>query len=116
MPWWRSEDGMLVSTTDSIEGRKIAQYVGLVSGDAVMGTNMFRDMFAGLRDIVGGRSGAYEKELKRAKLLAVEEMVEEARELGADAIVGVDLDYEHLGGENRSMLMVSANGTAVKLA
>jgi uncharacterized protein YbjQ (UPF0145 family) len=116
MPWWRSEDGMLVSTTDSIEGRKIAQYLGLVSGDAVMGTNMFRDMFAGLRDIVGGRSGAYEKELKRAKALAVEEMVEEAKELGADAIVGVDLDYEHLGGENRSMLMVSANGTAVKLS
>jgi uncharacterized protein YbjQ (UPF0145 family) len=116
MPWWRSEDGMLVSTTDSIEGRKIGQYLGLVSGDAVMGTNMFRDMFAGLRDIVGGRSGAYEKELKRAKQLAVEEMVEEARELGADAVVGVDLDYEHLGGENRSMLMVSANGTAVKLA
>jgi uncharacterized protein YbjQ (UPF0145 family) len=116
MPWWRSEDGMLVSTTDGIEGRKIAQYLGLVSGDAVMGTNMFRDMFAGLRDIVGGRSGAYEKELKRAKQLAVEEMVEEARELGADAIVGVDLDYEHLGGESRSMLMVSANGTAVKLA
>jgi uncharacterized protein YbjQ (UPF0145 family) len=113
MPWWRSEDGMLVSTT---EGRKIAQYLGLVSGDAVMGTNMFRDMFAGLRDIVGGRSGAYEKELKHAKQLAVEDMVEEAKELGADAIVGVDLDYEHLGGENRSMLMVSANGTAVKLA
>jgi uncharacterized protein YbjQ (UPF0145 family) len=116
MPWWRSEEGMLVSTTDSIEDRKITQYLGLVSGDAVMGTNMFRDMFAGLRDIVGGRSGAYEKELKHAKQLAVEEMVEEARELGADAIVGVDLDYEHLGGENRSMLMVSANGTAVKLA
>jgi uncharacterized protein YbjQ (UPF0145 family) len=116
MPWWRSEDGMLVSTTDSVEGRKIARYLGLVSGDAVMGTNMFRDMFAGLRDIVGGRSGAYEKELKRAKQIAVEEMVEEAKELGADAVVGVDLDYEHLGGGNRSMLMVSANGTAVKLA
>jgi uncharacterized protein YbjQ (UPF0145 family) len=117
MPWWRSEDGaMLVSTTDSIEGRKIERYLGLVSGDAVMGTNMFRDMFAGLRDIVGGRSGAYEKELKRAKALAIEEMVAEAEELGADAIVGVDLDYEHLGGENRSMLMVSANGTAVKLS
>jgi uncharacterized protein YbjQ (UPF0145 family) len=116
MPWSRSEDAMLVSTTDSVEGRKIARYLGLVSGDAVMGTNMFRDMFAGLRDIVGGRSGAYEKELKRAKQIAVEEMVEEARELGADAIVGVDLDYEHLGGGNRSMLMVSANGTAVKLS
>ena len=97
---------MLVSTTDSIEGCKIAQYLGLVSGDAVMGTNMFRDMFAGLRDIVGGRSGAYEKELKRAKTLAIEEMIAEAQ----------DLDYEHLSGENRSMLMVSANGTAVKLS
>ena len=106
---------MLVSTTDSIEGRKIARYIGLVSGDAVMGTNVFRDMFAGLRDIVGGRSGAYEKELKQAKRLALEEMVEEATELGADAIVGVDLDYEHLGSEGRSMLMVSANGTAVRL-
>ena len=85
---------MLVSTTDGIEGRRIVRYLGLVSGDAVMGTNVFRDLFAGLRDIVGGRSGAYEKELKRAKELAVEEMVEEARELGADAIVGVDLDYD----------------------
>ena len=106
---------MLISTTDSIEGRRIAGYLGVVSGDAVMGANVFRDMFAGLRDIVGGRSGAYEKELKQAKRLALEEMIEEATELGADAIVGVDLDYEHLGSEGRSMLMVSANGTAVKL-
>src|SRR5919106_1310589 len=85
------------------------------AGDAVMGTNVFRDLFAGLRDIVGGRSGAYEKELKRAKQLALEEMIEEAAELGADAIIGVDLDYEHLSNDGRSMLMVSANGTAVKL-
>jgi uncharacterized protein YbjQ (UPF0145 family) len=106
---------MIISTTDGIEGRRIAVYLGVVSGDAVMGANVFRDMFAGLRDIVGGRSGAYEKELKQAKRLALEEMVEEATELGADAIVGVDLDYEHLGSEGRSMLMVSANGTAVKL-
>jgi uncharacterized protein YbjQ (UPF0145 family) len=106
---------MIISTTDGIEGRRIAGYLGVVSGDAVMWANVFRDMFAGLRDIVGGRSGAYEKELKRAKRLALEEMVEEATELGADAIVGVDLDYEHLGSEGRSMLMVSANGTAVKL-
>ena len=106
---------MLISTTDSIEGRRIAGYLGVVSGDAVMGANVFRDMFAGLRDIVGGRSGAYEKELKQAKRLALEEMIEEATELGADAIVGVDLDYEHLGSEGRSMLIVSANGTAVKL-
>jgi uncharacterized protein YbjQ (UPF0145 family) len=115
-----SSDGqeawMIVSTTGGIEGRTIARYLRVVSGDAVMGTNMFRDLFAGLRDIVGGRSGGYEKELKRAKSLAIEEMIEEAEELGADAIVGVDLDYEHLGADNRSMLMVSANGTAVKLA
>ena len=106
---------MIISTTDGIEGRRNAGYLGVVSGDAVMGANVFRDMFAGLRDIVGGRSGAYEKELKQAKRLALEEMVEEATELGADAIVGVDLDYEHLGSEGRSMLMVSANGTAVRL-
>jgi uncharacterized protein YbjQ (UPF0145 family) len=92
---------MTISTTDGIEGQRIAGYLGVVSGDAVMGANVFRDLFAGLRDIVGGRSGAYEKELKRAKRLALEEMAEEATELGADAIVGV--------------LMVSANGTAVKL-
>jgi uncharacterized protein YbjQ (UPF0145 family) len=107
---------MIISTTDSIEGRTIASYLGVVSGDAVMGTNVFRDMFAGLRDLVGGRSGAYEKELKKAKQLALEEMAEEAKELGANAIVGVDLDYEHLGSDVRSMLMVSANGTAVTLA
>jgi uncharacterized protein YbjQ (UPF0145 family) len=106
---------MIISTTDGIDGRRITGYLGVVSGDAVMGANVFRDMFAGVRDIVGGRSGAYEKELKQAKRLALEEMVEEATELGADAIVGVDLDYEHLGSEGRSMLMVSANGTAVKL-
>ena len=106
---------MIISTTDGIEGRRIAGYLGVVSGDAVMGTNVFRDLFAGLRDIVGGRSGAYEKELKRAKQLALEEMVREAEDLGADAIVGVDLNYEHMGSEGRSMLMVSANGTAVKL-
>lgn len=106
---------MIITTTDSIEGRAVAQYLGVVSGDAVMGTNIFRDLFAGLRDIVGGRSGAYEKELKRAKELAMEEMIEEAQNLGADAIVGIDLDYEHIGGDGRSMLMVSANGTAVRL-
>ena len=106
---------MIISTTDGIEGRRIAGYLGVVSGDAVMGANVFRDMFAGLRDIVGGRSGAYEEELKQAKRLALEEMVEEATGLGVDALVGVDLDYEHLGSEGRSMLMVSANGTAVRL-
>jgi uncharacterized protein YbjQ (UPF0145 family) len=90
-------------------------YLGIVAGQAVMGTNMFRDFFAGIRDIVGGRSGSYEKELRKAKTVALDEMIEEARDLGADAIIGVDLDYEHLGIGDRSMLMVSANGTAVKL-
>jgi uncharacterized protein YbjQ (UPF0145 family) len=106
---------MITTTTDAIEGRPIARYLGLVSGEAVMGTNIFRDFFAGIRDIVGGRSGSYEKELRRAKALALEAMTEQATELGADAIVGIDLDYEAIGGNDRSMLMVSANGTAVKL-
>ncbi len=106
---------MIVTTTDSIEGRRIGMYLGIVAGQAVMGTNIVRDLFAGIRDIVGGRSGSYEKELRKAKAMALDEMVEEARDLGADAIIGVDLDYEYLGAGERSMLMVSANGTAVKL-
>ncbi len=107
---------MIITTTDGLEGRRIAAYLGVVSGEAVMGTNIFRDMFASIRDIVGGRSGSYEKELRRAKGLALEAMTDEAQALGADAIVSVDLDYEAIGGNDRSMLMVSANGTAVKLA
>jgi uncharacterized protein YbjQ (UPF0145 family) len=106
---------MIITTTENVEGRSIARYLGVVSGEAVMGTNLFRDVFAGIRDLVGGRAGAYEKELRKAKRLALEAMEEEAASLGADAIVGVDLDYESIGGENRSMLMVSANGTAVTL-
>jgi uncharacterized protein YbjQ (UPF0145 family) len=106
---------MIVSTTDSVEGRRVGMYLGIVAGQAVLGTNVFRDFFAGIRDIVGGRSGSYEKELRRAKAMALEDMVEEARDLGADAVIGVDLDYEHIGSGDRSMLMVSANGTAVKL-
>ncbi|MBL6932425.1 MAG: heavy metal-binding domain-containing protein [Rhodospirillales bacterium] len=106
---------MIITTTDGVEGRTISTYCGVVSGEAVMGTNIFRDMFAGIRDIVGGRSGSYEKELKNAKALSLEAMVAEAEEMGADAIVGVDLDYESLGGNDKSMLMVAANGTAVKL-
>ena len=107
---------MIVTTTDNVEGRNVSSYCGIVSGEAVMGTNIFRDMFAGIRDIVGGRSGSYEKQLKSAKILSIEAMMAEAEELGADAIVGVDLDYEALGGNDKSMLMVTANGTAVKLA
>jgi uncharacterized protein YbjQ (UPF0145 family) len=106
---------MIVTTTHSMEGRRIVGYLGIVAGQAVMGTNMFRDFFAGIRDIVGGRSGAYEKELRKAKQVALADMVEEADDLGADAVIGVDLDYEHIGIGERSMLMVSANGTAVKL-
>lgn len=106
---------MLITTTDGVEGRAIAEYLGLVTGDAVMGTSVLRDFLAGIRDIVGGRSASYEKELKTAKDLALREMIEEAEALGADAVIGVDLDYEHIGGEGKSMLMVSVNGTAVTL-
>lgn len=109
------KSALIVTSTDGIEGRKITQYLGIVSGEAVMGTNIFRDMFAGIRDIVGGRSGSYEKELRNAKSLAMEGMLDQARDMGADAIVSVDLDYESIGGNDKSMLMVCANGTAVKL-
>lgn len=102
---------VLVSTTPNIEGKKIVRYLGLVSGEAILGANIFKDFFAGIRDIVGGRSAAYENELRKAKSVAVEEMKDEARMLGANAVVGVDLDYETIGG---SMLMVSASGTAVQ--
>jgi len=105
---------VLVTTTHTIEGRRIREYKGLVGGDAILGANMFRDFFAGIRDILGGRSGSYEKVLRTAKEEAIEDMVEQARELGCNAVVGVDLDYEtiqiHEGG---SMLMVTASGTAV---
>lgn len=106
---------MIITTTDQVEGKRVAGYLGIVSGEAVVGTNIFRDLMAGIRDIVGGRSGGYEQELRMAKDAAVSDMEAEAHELGADAVVGVDLDYEHLGGGNKSMLMVTANGTAVKL-
>lgn len=103
---------MILSTTNSIEGKKTVKYLGLVSGDAILGANIFRDFFASIRDIVGGRSAAYEKELRKAKNIALEEMQEQAENLGANAIVGIDIDYETIG-TNSSMLMVSANGTAV---
>ena len=105
---------MLVSTTPHLEGRRIADYLGIVSGEAILGANIFRDLFAGVRDIVGGRSAAYEKELRRAKEIAIQDMIEQATALGANAVVGVDLDYETLGA-NGGMLMVSASGTAVRL-
>ena len=105
---------MIVTTTPSVEGQTVEAYLGIVSGEAVMGANMFKDMFAGIRDIVGGRSGVYEEELRRAKELAIEEMMENASRLGANAVIGVDLDYETLGSSG-SMLMVSASGTAVQV-
>ena len=103
---------MLVTTTLSVEGRRITRYCGVVCGEAILGANIFKDMFAGLRDIVGGRSGTYEKELQRAREIALKELEERAAALGANAVVGVDLDYEVMGREN-GMLMVSASGTAV---
>jgi uncharacterized protein YbjQ (UPF0145 family) len=105
---------MIISTTPSIEGRSIVEYRGLVTGEAILGANIFKDLFAGIRDIVGGRSGAYEQELARARAIALEEMEALASSLGADAIVGVDLDYETVG-QGGSMLMVTASGTAVRL-
>jgi uncharacterized protein YbjQ (UPF0145 family) len=103
---------MLISTAPSVEGRRITAYHGIVSGDAILGANVFKDVFAGIRDIVGGRSAAYEKELKSAKKLALEEIEAEANALCANAIIAVDLDYETVG-QNGSMLMVSVSGTAV---
>ena len=104
---------MIVVTTDSIEGRRVREYLGVVSGDAIVGANMFRDFFARIRDVVGGRAGGYEKALQGAKNAAMADMIEAAEALGANAILAVDLDYETIGD---SMLMVSANGTAVRLA
>ena len=105
---------MIVTTTGNIEGRRIADYKGIVTGEAILGANVFRDFFASVRDVVGGRSGGYEKVLRSAREHALEEMIEEAKSRGADAVIGVDLDYEVIGKEG-SMLMVSASGTAVKL-
>jgi uncharacterized protein YbjQ (UPF0145 family) len=103
---------MDVTTTPSLEGRRIVRYLGVVAGEAIMGANVFKDLFAGVRDIVGGRSATYERELQRAREIALDELQQRARALGANAVVGVDLDYEVLGQGN-SMLMVSASGTAV---
>jgi uncharacterized protein YbjQ (UPF0145 family) len=105
---------MLIVTTPGIEGKKIVKIFGLVSGEAILGANIFKDFFAGIRDIVGGRSAAYEGELRKAKDVAIEEMSQQAKSLGANAVVGVDLDYESIGiGSRGNMLMVSASGTAV---
>ncbi len=103
---------VILSTTPSIEGRKITKYCGIVTGEAIMGANIFKDLFAGIRDIVGGRSATYEAELRKARELALAEIGQAAAEKGANAVVGIDLDYETVGGQG-SMLMVTVSGTAV---
>lgn len=105
---------MIISTTPTLEGRPIREYLGIVTGEVIVGANIFRDLFAGIRDIVGGRAGAYEGALRDARRQAYEELAYEAERLGANAVVGVDIDYEVVG-QNGSMLMVSISGTAVKL-
>lgn len=104
---------MIVTTTPNLEGKKIEEYYGIVVGEAVMGANVFKDIFASIRDIVGGRSGSYEDELTKARKIAFAELTEEARHLGANAVIGIDIDYEVVGQQG-SMLMVSIAGTAVR--
>lgn len=105
---------MIISTTSVLSGKEVTEYHGLVSGEAILGANIFRDFFAGIRDIVGGRSGSYEKALREAKEIALREMEQEAVRLGANAVIGVDLDYENItAGNSGGMLTVSASGTAV---
>ncbi len=105
---------MLITTTNTVEGKKVVKYIGLVTGETIIGANLFKDLFAGLRDIVGGRSGSYEQVLREAKNTAVNEMQQYAASMGANAVIGVDLDYETVGSGG-SMLMVTASGTAVVL-
>jgi uncharacterized protein YbjQ (UPF0145 family) len=106
---------MILSTTPEVATRQVVKTLGVVSGEAIIGAHIFRDMFAGIHNIIGGRAGGYEKALRQARDIAMSEMSDEARELGADAVIGVDIDYETLGVDN-GMLMVTAAGTAVKLA
>jgi uncharacterized protein YbjQ (UPF0145 family) len=106
---------VLVTTTPTVEGKTITSYRGIVTGEAIMGANIFKDLFAGIRDIVGGRSATYERELRRARELAMSEVQNSAAELGANAVVGIDIDYETIG-TNASMLMVTVSGTAVVLS
>lgn len=112
MVWAKpASDGMIMTTTPSVEGRRITAYHGIVTGEAILGANVFRDIFAGITDIIGGRSGAYEQSLAEARETALRELGERAEALGANAVIGVDLDYEVIN----NMLMVSASGTAVRL-
>lgn len=103
---------MIVTTTPSIDGKRVTKYCGVVTGEAILGANVFKDLFAGIRDIVGGRSATYEAELRKARELALTEIAQAAAERGANAVVGIDLDYETVGGQG-SMLMVTVSGTAV---
>lgn len=103
---------MILTTTPSIEGKSIRQYLGIVAGEAIMGANIVRDIFASITDIVGGRSGAYEDQLNKARQISIDEMTHKALKLGADAIVGIDIDYEVI---RDGMLMVAASGTAVRV-
>jgi uncharacterized protein YbjQ (UPF0145 family) len=104
---------MILTTTPSIEGKPVRDYLGIVTGEAILGANVVKDFFAGIRDIVGGRSGSYEKELRKAREIALEELREEAERAGANAVIGIDLDYETVG-QGGSMLMVTASGTAIR--
>ncbi len=111
---WKDARGVIVSTTPTIEGRPIQDYLGIVTGEVIVGANIMRDLFAGIRDIVGGRSGSYERILADARNQAIEELQAECASRGGNAVVGIDLDYEVIGA-NGSMLMVSASGTAVRI-
>ncbi len=116
-PWGSgptAQGGFIVTTTHGVEGSPVREYMGVVTGEAILGANIFRDVFAGIRDIVGGRSGAYERVLREARDAALAEMTDEAQRRGANAVIGVDLDYETIG-DTGSMLMVSASGTAVRI-
>ena len=105
---------MLMTTTPSVDGQRIQHYLGVVTGEAILGANLFKDLFAGIRDLVGGRSSTYERELQKARDIAMQELAERAAEMGANAVVGIDIDYEVLGQAN-GMLMVAVSGTAVVL-
>lgn len=113
-PWSSTQGGMIVTTTALVEGKPVREYLGIVTGEVIVGANLFRDIFAAVTDIVGGRSGKYEEVLARARNQAIAEMKDQALQLGANAVIGVDLDYEVLG-KTGSMLMVSVSGTAVSL-
>ncbi len=103
---------MVMTTTNNLQGREVKKYLGIVTGEAILGANIFKDIFAGIRDIVGGRSASYERELQEARRIAFTELEEKANRVGANAIMGIDIDYETIGA-NGSMLMVSVTGTAV---